>query len=149
MINTPLILMMWRVGLEPTNTCATNKRRTALPYVTMIKRCSWLVQRSSQSLSPNESSSWLHRNNISSQQRGWYVATKCTWGERFQYHCFSPMNQFLSIIPCRLTDSNRWPSDYKSDALPTELNRLMVYLNWQIHHMIINYRKDSSIIITI
>lgn len=44
--------------------------------------------------------------------------------ERILYHCFSPVNQFLSIIPCRLTDSNRWPSDYKSDALPTELNRL-------------------------
>ena len=26
--------------------------------------------------------------------------------ERTQYHCFSPVNQFLSIIPCRLTDSN-------------------------------------------
>ena len=45
--------------------------------------------------------------------------------EKNQYHCFSPVNQFFSIIPCRLTDSNRWPSDYKSDALPTELNRLM------------------------
>ena len=44
--------------------------------------------------------------------------------EKNQYHCFSPVNQFLSIISCRLTDSNRWPSDYKSDALLTELNRL-------------------------
>ena len=29
-------------------------------------------------------------------------------------------------IPCRLTGSNCWPSDYKSDVLPTELNRLNV-----------------------
>lgn len=77
-----------------------------------------MVQRSSQSLAPTTSVARLHRNNISSQQWGWYVVTKYTWGRK------NPQKQILSIIPCRLTDSNRWPSDYKSDALPTELNRL-------------------------
>ena len=41
---------MWRIRIELTNTCATNKRLTILPYVTIIKWCSWWLQRFSPSL---------------------------------------------------------------------------------------------------
>ena len=51
---------MWRIRIELTNTCATNKRLTILPYVTTIKWCSWLVQRSSQPLAPIASATRLH-----------------------------------------------------------------------------------------
>lgn len=39
----------------------------------------------------------------------------------------------LKTIWCRLQDSNPWPPDYKSDALPTELSRhrdAPIALNW-------------------
>ena len=29
---------------------------------------------------PRRSASRLHRDYISSQLRGWYIVTKCTWG---------------------------------------------------------------------
>ena len=81
--------LMWRIRIELTNTCATNKRLTILPYVTIMKWCSWWLQRFSPSLASVTSVTKLHRGNISSQQRGWYTTTKCTWGERFRMRAVS------------------------------------------------------------
>ena len=43
--------------------------------------------------------------------------------------CVLPLNYvrntFSAFRQCRLHDSNTRPSDYKSDALPTELSRLI------------------------
>ena len=115
-----VVEQMWRIRIELTSTCATNKRLTILPYVTTIKWCSWLVQRSSQSLAPDARyPDYIVPTYLPNSEEGRSIPS-ILGGSKNQ------PKQILTLIPCRLTDSNRWPSDYKSDALPTELNRLNV-----------------------
>ena len=91
----------------------------------IIRRCSWELVRTN----PHSPQTRPHPNYI--------VATylpNCEDG-------MSPPSALGDkISQCRLTDSNRWPSDYKSDALPTELNWLTKFV---VKHLE-NLSNDSN-----